>query len=180
MSKRARSNRGFQFVNANPSSQREREENRAIVRTHASNYSWRQLGQEPILEARSRAEPTQPQLVVPSIGSAHEAVSVPNSYDRNHRSNDPDRTEDVDIANHLRNASVGQLSAVIARAGRSRSVDYNIQLDVLGCGSTDPFRTYPTDLPSAVVGPLLLQGKYSFIIFQPSLWLVIKSHLHTN
>lgn len=180
MSRRARPNRGFQFVNANPASQREKEENRAIVRTHASNYSWRQLGQEPTFEGSSHAEPTQPQVVVPSIGSAHEAVSVSNSHNRSHQPNDPSGTEDEDVANHLRNASMGPLSAVIARAGRSRSVEYNIQFDVLGYGSTDPFRTYPTELPSAVIGPLLLQGKYSFNIFQPSLYLVTISHLYTN
>jgi len=157
----------FQFVRAQPPSESEKVRNRAIVRGHASRYSWRKLRDPPASSRLGRARESRLQLPEKTTHDLELAVSARSSEDSSDQPTDFEGTGiDNGIAHPNVHPSSCQLSPAITKSRPYRSASWSIQSNVLRNDGVDPFETYPSELSSGVIGPILAQSKCSsFTIF---------------
>ena len=145
--------KGFQFVDANPSSESERSQNKVLVRSNASNYHWRRVKKDtnsppsrPVARRRSsnhgRIKASQRALATATpqtIGSSATESEGPTP-----------RTEEEPIEPITRSSVLlGELATYFPESLSALVIS----------GHHDPFETYPCELPKEFVSPVLDQGE---------------------
>jgi hypothetical protein len=147
----------FQFVTAIPSSDAERSQNKVLVRSNASNYHWRRVKKDadilslrPVAKRRSSAP-------IHTVKSSKRALAPalrqnPDAAARSETATPKSEEEQVELVNRSP-ASEGDLLSFSPTSFSTWVVS----------GHHDPFETYPSDLPSDVVSPVLDQGMLMII-----------------
>lgn len=162
-------NKVFQFVDANPSTDAQRFQNKVLVRSNASNYHWRR--------ARKSTHPHSDVDVVSKVGQVTASHASPATKRPS--------TSTTPISGWLSNLShVAHITADQEQQDDFNSSDHALlllnprrnshnplSLSLFGShvsGHYDPFGTYPSDLPKEFVSPVLDQCKSSVASTLPS------------
>ena len=151
----------FQFVNANPQSESERKDARALIRTNATNFHWRHI-------KRASVRPKTPRSIV---RRAHSEEAPYESSNPILAALDSDAWHNLQDKRHVRNATISRAQNGFALSDRRRSyppigvaedppISGSSPMDLMGIGHVDPFEVYPSDLPKQFVSPLLAQGSF--------------------
>lgn len=136
---------GIRFIDSTPSSHKAKRETRALIRAHASKFSWARLKTQKTRSdtdsrvlSRQRGRP-------PEVGSVRiRQKSRQNSTVLEPACN-PELLED-------------ESSEPLLRSNTAASNDYFPLTADVGAGHLDPFESYPSSLPRAAITPLFDQG----------------------
>ena len=142
----------LRFVEGKPSTNQTKQETRALIRAHASRYSWARLER---LSYKARVKPSthQPRRrkpPEPDVGSSKNKP-VPRFIEGHYQEEDFAEGDDLST---WRGVQLQLPEETIL--GPQRGVAN--PLAAVGIGYIDPFESYPSDLPRDVVSPLLDQG----------------------
>lgn len=145
----------FQFVDANPTTDAERSQNKILVRSNASNFHWRRVkksSDSPTGRGSSRKRPPNNEPPNPSrrvIAPTNHTTSETSSYTESEHS--PIKNEEDQASRQGTESPAGS----DGRAEPTRDL-----LSLIGSGHYDPFEMYPSDLPKEFVSPVLHQSEY--------------------
>lgn len=144
----------IRFVEATPSSDQVRKETRALIRAHASRFSWARLRiQKNRLQWDSKTS-------IPSRGPALESDAGRAKFKDRQRS-----TASTTESQYFRpepgpEVLEDQTSPPLFESNSSYWKEESLQFSDLGASSLDPFESYPSSLPRDAVSPLFDQGQY--------------------
>jgi hypothetical protein len=153
----------FSFVNARPQTKAEKRQTRTAIRSHIGR--WTQEKQQKIESSASSASeksspPESSQTVSPSPAPTDQAQPHPRDRFGGAWSEAPDsapeggapsrRSTEDEVAglSELTVTAPTHLRRAFSPGSTTRS---NSVIQVLGSGTLDPFRTYPSEFPSALV-----------------------------
>lgn len=145
----------FQFVDANPTTDAERSQNKILVRSNASNFHWRRVkksndGSTTRGSARKRTpnhEPKKPpgRAIAPINHTNYETSSSTES-DHSPPKNEEDQVSQQGTESPVENEFPAEPT--------------NNLLSLIVSGHYDPFEMYPSDLPKEFVSPVLHQSEF--------------------
>lgn len=142
----------LRFVEGKPHSKQAKQATKALIRAHASRFSWARL-ERPSYKSRvqpSVYSPWRRKPQEPDAGSSRNRL-ISEFIDGNYQEVDVAQRDDLDSW-HGVSLEVTDENTLTPRGGVTRP------LASVGIGHIDPFESYPSSLPRDVVSPLLDQG----------------------
>ncbi|KAL2392366.1 hypothetical protein ABEF93_002037 [Exophiala dermatitidis] len=156
----------FQFVTANPASEAEKSQNKALVRSNASNFYWRRVKKtttDPSTSsnrvatrrrssAQSRQTKPPPVTLPPPVARTLDSPSTESGWStpKTEESHNEQNQEDVVVDEEAMVSCDSSLSSLVVS------------------GHHDPFQTYPCDLPREFVSRVLDQiNGFLSLMFPP-------------
>ena len=142
----------LRFVEGKPSTNQTKQETRALIRAHASRYSWARL-ERPSYKARIKSSKHPPRRRNPPEPHVTPSKNrpIPGFVEGHYQEEDCAQEDDLST---WRGVQLQLPEETIL--GPQRGVAN--PLTSVGIGDIDPFESYPSDLPRDVVNPLLDQG----------------------
>jgi len=144
----------IRFVEATPSSEQVRKETRALIRAHASRFSWarlriqkNRLQLDPKESLSSRGPPLNSEAARPKFKDRQRSTGAATESQYLRPDSGPDVLED-------------QTSPPLFESNSSYWKEESLRFSELGASSLDPFESYPSSLPRDAVSPLFDQGQY--------------------
>ncbi|RVX67363.1 hypothetical protein B0A52_09144 [Exophiala mesophila] len=161
----------FQFVDANPSTDAQRFQNKVLVRSNASNYHWRR--------ARKSTHPHSDVDVPGQLGHGHVKAKLPSPATKRPSTSNTQSsgwlsnlsslthiTSDEEQQDDFFNSSDHALRLLNPDRRTSETTPYLPSSHI--SGHHDPFEMYPSDLPKEFVSPVLDQlMAFMTFIFPP-------------
>lgn len=154
---RTQKTKPIRFVNAYPVSDSEKEQSRLIVRSHVGSWTWQQI------KERSDSERAQ------QVGT--QSASESQSKVDNGEANIAITIDDEDL--------LGQEATAPRSAFRPINSQSTSILN-LGAGNIDPFRTYPSEVPSATVNKCISYCEYVDRIPAHAVLILVSQHCHCS
>lgn len=143
----------FQFVDANPTTDAERSQNKILVRSNASNFHWRRVKKSSDdSTSRTLARKRQPSNAHAKPSRRVIAPIHPQNYESSSTESEQSPPKNEEGRSYKEDTDSPAESDVHTEATRDL-------LSLIVSGHYDPFETYPSDLPKEFVSPVLHQGE---------------------
>lgn len=148
----------FQFVDANPTTDAERSQNKILVRSNASNFHWRRVKKSTDNStSRGAARKRRPNDAATTSSRRVIASITPQDYETT--STESDQSPPKNEEERSSKLDTESLSGSDVRTDTTGNL-----LSLIVSGHYDPFETYPSELPKEFVSPVLHQGEYLQLI----------------
>lgn len=143
----------IRFIDATPSAQQGRKETRALIRAHASKFSWARLKvQKHRLQSDSKASVSSGESPLDS-----EPSQTKQKARRQSRGDNPVHQNSLEPVPEFLDGHGSESFLELNPSTLAQGLP--LMADV-GVGLLDPFESYPSSLPRAAVGHLFDQGQY--------------------